>query len=67
MPELTSHIEATRQRVAVAFGAYIADPSAFNYKRMEHAMLAYQNAIYGDHSGTDLGDAAAVAASRDAL
>lgn len=50
MPELTSHIEATRQRLAIAFGAYIADPSATNYARLENAMLAYQDAIYGDHT-----------------
>ena len=50
MPELLSHIESARQRLAIAFGAYIADPSAYNYKRMEIAMLAYQDAIYGGHS-----------------
>ena len=53
--------------LAIAFSAYIADPSAHNYKRLENAMIAYQDAIYGDHGDTDLGDAVAVAASRDVL
>ena len=67
MPELISYIEATRQILAIAFCAYITDPNAINYARMEDAMLAYQDAIYGDHGDTDPGDAVAVATSRDVL
>lgn len=67
MPELIGRIESARQLLAIAFGAYIADPDAYNYRKLETAMLRYQDAIYGDHSSADLGDAAAVAASRDAL
>lgn len=50
MSNLISPIEAARMQLAIAFGAYIADPSAYHYARMEAVMLAYQDVIYGDHA-----------------
>lgn len=50
MPELIGRIESARQLLAIAFSAYIADPSAHNYSKLETAMLRYQASIYGDHT-----------------
>ena len=54
MPELIGRIESTSQLLAIAFSAYIADPSAHNYKRMENAMIAYQHSIYGDRTSASI-------------
>ena len=48
MPELISYIEATTDSHD-RFLRIHHRPNAINYARMEDAMLAYQDAIYGDH------------------